>query len=209
MKKTSISTRQWWLVGLSFVICHLSFSPAGAQTFTQRLQQKTAGEGRVTVTHSQVIDDLVNGAPARKDSVKPTTATTALPSSVDPKATPKPATGTAAVRDTSYNRDTIDPTAVDSRKKVMRGGHKVWGYRVQVFAGGNQRKDRQKAERTGSEIKALMPDMPVYVHFYSPRWICRIGNFRTYEEAHSVLTSIKKEGYTAATIIKEKITVYQ
>jgi hypothetical protein len=202
MKKTSISTRQWWLVGLSFVICHLSFSPAGAQTFTQRLQQKTAGEGRVTVTHSQSIDDLVNGTQAaRKDSVKPTTQPI-----VDTKTAQKP---TTAVRDTSYNCDTIDPTTVDSRKKVMRGGHKVWGYRVQVFAGGNQRKDRQKAERTGSEIKALMPDMPVYVHFYSPRWICRIGNFRTYEEAHSVLTSIKKEGYTAATIIKEKITVYQ
>lgn len=202
MKKTSISTRQWWLTSLSFIICHLSFSPAGAQTFTQRLQQKAAGEGRVTVTHSQAIDDLVNGTQAaRKDSVKPTSQTP-----VDARTVQKP---TTAVRDTSYNRDTIDPTSVEPRKKVMRGGHKVWGYRVQVYAGGNQRKDRQKAERTGSEIKALMPDIPVYVHFYSPRWICRIGNFRTYEEAHSVLTTIKKEGYTAATIIKEKITVYQ
>ena len=119
-------------------------------------------------------------------------------------------------RDTTISRratashDTIGTAApvVDTSKKIMRGGQKVMGYRVQVFAGGNQRKDRQKAERIGSEIKALFPHQPVYVHFYSPRWICRMGNFRTYEEAVQMLSSVKNSGYTAATVIKEKITVY-
>ena len=90
----------------------------------------------------------------------------------------------------------------------MRGGYKVNGYRVQAFAGGNQRKDRQKAEQVGNTINANYPDTPVYVHFYSPRWICRVGNYRTYEEAHEMLMNIRnKLGISGASIVKGKITV--
>ena len=69
------------------------------------------------------------------------------------------------------------PDTIDMHKKVMKG-YKINGYRVQVFAGGNSRNDRLKAERAGENIKSAMPGIPVYVHFYSPRWICRIGNYR-------------------------------
>ena len=86
-------------------------------------------------------------------------------------------------------------------------GYKVQGFRVQVFAGGNSRNDRIKAERIGNEIKGLFPGVPVYVHFYSPRWICRMGNYRTYEEASEVLRSVKQFGYQSAIIVKGKITV--
>ena len=86
-------------------------------------------------------------------------------------------------------------------------GQKANGFRVQVFAGGNSRNDRIKAERTGEEIKALFPTEPVYVHFYSPRWICRMGNYRTYEEAHEILLQVKRLGYQSAVIVKGKITV--
>jgi hypothetical protein len=81
------------------------------------------------------------------------------------------------------------------------------GYRVQAFAGGNSRADRQKAEHMGNSIRAQFPNVPVYVHFYSPRWICRVGNYRTYEEAHQMLVSLRNMGYTQATIVKGKITV--
>ena len=87
-------------------------------------------------------------------------------------------------------------------------GQKANGFRVQVFAGGNSRNDRLKAERTGEEMKSLFPYEPVYVHFYSPRWVCRIGNYRTYEEAHEVLSKVKQLGYMSAVIVKGKITVY-
>ena len=90
---------------------------------------------------------------------------------------------------------------------MIRGGHKVVGYRVQAFAGGNSRKDRQQAEQIRNSIKSHYPNVPVYVHFYSPRWICRVGNYRTYEEAHQMLTSLRNLGYTQASIVKGKITV--
>ena len=181
---------------------------ANAQTFTQRLQQTKSGQGKVTVTHSRDIDNLVNGTAVHKDSTKTVVTTEEAKALLRQLGT----RDTTLSRRTTHSNDTvatIAPVAVDTSKKVMRGGHKVVGYRVQVFAGGNQRKDRQKAERIGSEIKSLFPRQPVYVHFYSPRWICRMGNFRTYEEAVQMLSSVKSMGYNAATVIKEKITVYQ
>lgn len=98
-------------------------------------------------------------------------------------------------------------TVVDTRKKLMRGSRKVSGYRVQAFAGGNTRNDKQRAQQIGNDIKMKFPDQPVYVHFYSPRWICRIGNFRSYQEAQRVLKQVRAMGYGAATIVKGQITV--
>ena len=95
----------------------------------------------------------------------------------------------------------------DARKKVMRNSYKVTGFRVQAYAGGNTRQDRQTAEQVGNNIKANIPGEPVYVHFYSPRWICRVGNYRTYEEAHQMLLAIRKLGYKQASIVKGKISV--
>ena len=190
-----------------FTFLPLSLS---AQTFTQRLQKRSLGEGTVTVTHSQEIDQLVNGT---KDNSTTTatpakTPTTAEAAKTATAKTTKRGAGRDTVSHVTDPRDTTEPVDTATHKKVMRGGYKVNGYRVQVFAGGNQRKDRQQATRVGNEIKSLFPSQPVYVHFYSPRWICRMGNFRTYEEAHQVLTSVRKMGYNAATIIKDKITVY-
>ena len=68
-------------------------------------------------------------------------------------------------------------------------------------------KDRQKAESIGSAIKMRFPDQPVYVHFYSPRWICRVGNFRSYAAANQLLKKIRAMGYRSACLVKGKITV--
>ena len=70
----------------------------------------------------------------------------------------------------------------------------------------NTRKDRQMAEQACSNIKAHYPNVPVYVHFYSPRWICRVGNYRSYEEAHQMMVNLQNLGYKQASIVKGKIT---
>ena len=105
------------------------------------------------------------------------------------------------------NKEETDMPVVDMRKKVMRKSYKVTGYRVQVYAGGNSRNDRLKAEQTGNNIKMKFPDQPVYVHFYSPRWICRMGNFRSLGEAQKVLAKVKALGYRQACLVKGQITV--
>lgn len=97
---------------------------------------------------------------------------------------------------------------IDMRKKVMVNGRKVTGYRVQAYAGGNKRTDKQRAQQIGEAIKMRFPDQPVYVHFYSPRWICRVGNFRSYQDAARMLNAVKAMGYRSATIVRGKITVF-
>ncbi len=199
-------------------LCIGCITVADAQSsFTQRLQQSKSGEGKITVTQDKAIDELVNGhavVPAKPKTNTPTT---------QPKATEKKEKDKEKDNITATNQDkkteqpkvvvvehhdstTIDTTPEEIQKKVLKGV-KVAGYRVQVFAGGNTRNDRIKAERIGSEIKGLFPGVPVYVHFYSPRWICRMGNYRTYEEAHAVLQRVKNNGYQSAIIVKGKITV--
>lgn len=115
----------------------------------------------------------------------------------------KPGTGKTAESDNSE----LDIPTVDMRKKMPRRSYKVNGYRVQVFAGGNSRNDKIKAQEAGNNVKMAYPELPVYVHFYSPRWICRVGNFRSYEEANIVLKRVRKMGYKQACIVSGKITV--
>ena len=177
-------------------------------TFTQRLQKSKAGEGKVTVVQDKAIDDLING-PKIETRTTTNTATSQNKQDTDTSSLGTEPT-TPAQRPIITQHQLPDTTATSDetiRKKVIKGGYKINGYRVQVFAGGNSRDARIKAERTGREMNSLFPGEPVYVHFYSPRWICRMGNYRTYEEAHQTLNAVKKLGYSSAIIVKGKITV--
>ena len=89
----------------------------------------------------------------------------------------------------------------------MRNSYKTQGYRIQVFSGGNSRADRQKAESAGMLMKSNIPTEPIYVHFYSPSWKCRMGNYKTLEEAQRMLAMVKKLGYKQACIVKGTISV--
>lgn len=188
------------------ILCIGIFMNADAQTFTQRIQKPVAGQGTVTIHQDSVIDRLVNNATLGiKSASAPAKLATQKPASQPGSASQSSQTGSTSLTSSSSLSSSVD--TVDTSKKMIRGGYKVAGYRVQAFAGGNSRADRIKAEQTGNNIKAQFADVPVYVHFYSPRWICRVGNYRTYEEAHQMLVSLRKLGYTQATIVKGKITV--
>ena len=192
---------------------------ASAQTFTQRIQQhNNNGQGTVTIHQDDEINKLVNSEvlnnkqPATQQNAantpgtkttRPTTPNTNTTPGTKPSTT-KPTTPNSGVTE---NEGETEETAPDLSKKVMRGGVKVNGYRVQAFAGGNSRKDRIQAEQIGNNIKSHFANVPVYVHFYSPRWICRVGNYRTYEEAHHMLVQLRNLGYNQASIVKGKITV--
>ena len=190
---------------ITIVILCVGCVAANAQTFTQRLQKSNAGEGKVTITQSKEIDDLVNGPQnVNPQSTQTTQRTLAPQKQAEEKEKPQQSQRPQITTQSELTPDTTFTT--EPRKKVLKG-YKVNGYRVQVFAGGNSRDARVKAERTGREINALFPSEPVYVHFYSPRWICRMGNYRTYEEAHQMLNAVKKLGYQSAIIVKGKITV--
>ena len=188
-----------------------------AQNFTQRIQQEKKGEGKVTVTQDKAIDELVNGSQnnGTVQEQKTTTPQSSSQKQTDDKtktanatAEQKPDSGSTQRPVVAEQTQQSDTSAIDDgHKKMMKGGYKVNGYRVQVYAGGNSREARIKAERIGREINSLFPGEPVYVHFYSPRWICRMGNYRTYEEANERLRAVKRLGYASAIIVKGKITL--
>lgn len=174
---------------------------ANAQTsFTDILRKDVPGKGKVTVQQTSSIDSLVNG----KTKVAPvTTPSTESPRPVAKTETTAPATPAT----TSGSRTSeITETEVDLRKKVMRNSYKVTGYRVQFFSGGNQRVDRQRAEQAGVTIKKMFPNEPVYVHFYSPSWKGRMGNYRDYAEAQRILKQVKTV-FPQACIVKGKINI--
>ena len=197
---------------------------ANAQTYLEHLKQKNQGQGVVTVNQSKAIDELVNGKQIAPQDNK--TKTTPQPqknltdtqrknTETQHKLAPDSLKKNETTKEGNHesntqkaeNKEETDMPVVDMRKKVMRKSYKVTGYRVQVYAGGNSRNDRLKAEQTGNNIKMKFPDQPVYVHFYSPRWICRMGNFKSLAEAQKVLAKVKALGYKQACLVKGKITV--
>ena len=197
-------------IAIIAILTVLCISGAQAQTFLDRLKKPTKDKAVVTITQDAAIDKLVNGNNAtnatigtRKDPTSNTKKKNAASNTATSNATSNTATPSSNTS-ASHASSTEEP---DMSKKVMKNRYKVTGYRVQAFAGGNTRNDRRTAETVGNNIKRRFPEQPIYVHFYSPRWICRVGNFRTYEEAHAMLLEIREMGYKQASIVKGKISV--
>lgn len=71
---------------------------------------------------------------------------------------------------------------------------KVQGFRVQVFAGNNSQQARTEATQMAAKVKELFPDLEVYTQFVSPRWLCRVGDYRSIEEADAVMRQLKETG---------------
>ena len=189
------------------MLCVGCLTAANAQTFTQRIQQKgKKGEGTLTVTHDKTIDELVN---KQGELLQERKTTTKVPATASPKTTTESTVAKKTEHQVVQQNDTavVEQPLSDNQRKVMVGGVKMNGYRVQAFAGGNSRTDRQKAEQIGNTLKSHFPNEPIYVHFNSPRWICRMGNYRTMEEAHEMLMNVRKIGITGASVVKAKITV--
>ena len=87
----------------------------------------------------------------------------------------------------------------------------VWrtrGFRVQGYAGNNSRQARSQAYDVAAKVKEEFPDMPVYTYFQPPRWLCRVGDYKTMEEAHSAMRMLKATGvFKEVSIVREQINI--
>lgn len=183
-----------------------------AQSFLWHLKKDEPGKGSIVIKQDKGLEYLI-------DNRKPEIIVDTLPAIRDIQVeAPK-------TRRLRYDTLRVRPTMPDfplkkkmlahadstgmmgGSKKIMSGAKKVTGYRIQLFAGGNTREDRQKAEAIGRRAKALFPSQPIYTHFYSPRWVCRMGNFEDFEEAQAALRRARNAGIKDASIIKGTITV--
>lgn len=174
------------------------------QTASQQVEKT---EGRVSPSSAHDIKKEHNSGETTAQH-RQTTAERKADSNDKHIATTKPdSTERRPAAKSVTENETTERPVVDTSKKMMRNSYKVTGYRIQAFSGGNSRADREKANQIGDAIKMKYPEQPVYVHFYSPRWICRVGNFRSYNEAAQLLKGIKAMGYKQACIVKGKINV--
>jgi len=169
---------------------------ANAQTITDELRRSKDGEGTVVINQSQEIERLVNAADVRQQAEKAPSATTSEPATATAPSTERGTSATEGVAATA-----------ETGKKIMRHSYKTTGYRIQIYSGGNKRADRIKCEQIAQRVKGSFPNLPVYVHFYSPSWKCRVGNFTNQEEASAVLKQIRAMGYSQACLVKGKINV--
>lgn len=150
------------------------------QKFTDYLEKKEVGKGQVIVHQDDVIEALVNGLRVSGIGSKATSGNESLEAGLEQVAGGKMYTS----------------------KITMQG------YRIQVYSGGNSRTAKEQATQKGRQVKEYFPELPVYTHFYSPRWTCRIGDFKTFEEASHMLRQLKETGkFGEAVIIKSKIQI--
>ena len=160
--------------------------PLAAQTYTEKLTRQVPGQGTVRIVQEAAITRLVNGTPAANQQ-------------------PRPATPNAGVQP-AHTQGTDGNSAEAEARPVRK--MKANGYRIQVYAGGNSRESRKEAQRMAGKVKSYFSDLSVYTHFQSPRWICRVGDFRTIEEANQVLHELRETNqFDEALIVKSVIQI--
>lgn len=116
--------------------------------------------------------------------------------------------GTGTITVTENAAASVGETGSGETPVASRARMKANGYRIQVYSGGNSRTARQEATRVGSQVKNLFPELEVYTHFKSPRWICRVGDFKTYEEANEVFRALREtQKFGEAIIVKSVILI--
>lgn len=103
------------------------------------------------------------------------------------KETEKNSETTAPATSTEHTVHESEHTATHS----VRQRYKAQGYRIQIFTGSNSHADKQKAYDVGRQCQKAFPMLSVYPRFVSPRWICRVGDFRNHEDAQTYARKIR------------------
>ena len=95
-------------------------------------------------------------------------------------------------------------TSADGVQRVL----KTQGYRVQVYAGNNTRAAKQAAHQQAQKVKELFPELTVYATFAPPRWLCRVGDYRSIEEADAVMRKLRNsKEFKEASIVRDQIII--
>ena len=181
---------------------------AMAQTpFTQHVRTQRAGEGKVRIIQDSIIEKVVN---------QPMTGKTAKPGKTTgktDKTTTKPKDDTATHHDNAAAKhdNTEHENADDNDTNKHVGSAKtttMTAYRIQIFSGSNSHQDKQKAYDLAAKCKEKFPELSVYTKFVSPRWVCRVGDFKNLADAQNYASKIRAAHFTREVrIVKTTIRV--
>lgn len=110
----------------------------------------------------------------------------------------------ASLIGTRYVKSASAQGSVTGNNKVL----KARGFRIQVYAGNNSRTARTEANAMGNKVKEDFPEIPVYTYFQPPRWLCRVGDFKSMEEAYATMRKLKESGnFKEVSIVREQINI--
>lgn len=158
---------------------------AHSQTYTERLRkQETSGEGRVVIIQDAAVEDVVNNVKRNRPEATPKKSEPTKETPAPKNYPPMPKEGSSTER--------ISPISVYG----TRYRTKASGYRIQIFTGGNSHNDKAHAIEMAEKCRKLFPELSVYPRFVSPRWICRVGDFRTHEDAVKYAGKIRAKRIT-------------
>ncbi len=169
----------------------------GAQTlqndFVREVQKDVAGWGKLVINQDSRLTRLVN-----KDTI-------VAPNNKEEKE--KPADSTKQKVPAKIPNVSEESNETVSRPAKLRR-YKISGYRVQIYAGNNSRNSRIEAEKTAQRFKGYFPKVPAYTHFYPPRWVCRVGDFKTSEQAQAFMQQVQQlKAFSGLTVVKTAIQV--
>ena len=162
-------------------------------TFISQLEDNSVrGQGTVVVNHDARLDSIVNGL-------------VELPAYAEHRRVERVADNHKTTQ--SKVNDNL-PAYQKTTGATVR--EKARGYRVQVFFGGNQRTDQSKAQQIGTKIQSRYPELRAYVTFESPHWRCRVGDFKTREEASPYVHRLRSTGFCPdAAVVRSEIYIYE
>ena len=173
---------------------NFQLSSLRAQTFTEHLTRSNTGEGLVILHHDAEIEALVNGVTRFA-----TTNTASLQQNA-----------ASMVPVIQHPSDSLFAGDSSSALQLPLQGHRTrsMGYRIQIYAGGNNRQAKAEAYRQAGLVRSMFSDVSVYTNFISPRWTCRVGDFKTREEAVEMLNRLREtQKFREASIVKSQIVV--
>ena len=96
------------------------------------------------------------------------------------------------------------PASVAEGQQVRKAA----GYRVQVYAGSNTRQAKNEAHAVAGSVKERFPEWLVYTFFTPPRWLCRVGDYRSIEEADAMMRRLRSSGqFKEVSIVRDQINI--
>ncbi len=168
---------------IAFALFASSASVYSQNNIVEKLHTRKTGEGEVTIIHDSIINSLIGNSQVKVVTRK------------DNNDANKAVSGQENQQNRVLN--------VTEQKTI-----KARGYRIQIYVGNNSRVARNEANSIAEKAREEFPELPVYTYFQPPRWLCRVGDFRSIEEADYVMRQIKAKGaFKEISIVKEQINI--
>lgn len=165
----------------------------------QAQSTRTQGQRKARVVQDESINDLVYNKKRTTQTDKKNAAATA-PRSGDG--------GAPASKKTSGGKTAAGRQSGTTYSPRQR--YNATGYRIQIYTGGKTRNDKTAALQMQKKCRQAFPELATYVHFISPHWVCRVGDFRHKEDAQRYVGKLRNRKIAAeARIVTSNIIIAQ